>query len=250
MPLPPLAAATTQGSACGARVVLSPRARVADMAQAALASERVTTPRGRVARGRHHLYAHAPSEQHTAAGRASGPLRQAMDEAAPLSCAPDAAPLALPAPDADASAALVPHSPHTVAALARSRYEAPVLPAVLPRADAQLFRPLLAATAPGAAAAFMGGGPDGGHPQQPRGARAAPRPPRGSRATAAGTGSPLPRKRRGALTRACSSAKRRAQPFGEPAGNHFTGAAGAGRAPLARAGARLSLSACKADPGG
>ena len=97
-----------------------------------------------------------------------------MDEAAWLSSAPDAAPLALPAPEVAAEDALVPHVPHPVAAVARSRYEAPVLPAVLPRADAQQFRPLLGA-APGAAAGAAPGGPDGARTQPPRGACCAAR---------------------------------------------------------------------------
>ena len=170
-----------------------------------------------------------------------------MDEAAPLSSAPDAAPLALPAPGAEVSAALVPHSAHAVAALARSRYEAPELPAVLPRADAQLFRPLLAATAPGAAAAVMAGSPDGARTQPPRGARAARRPPRCVRATAATEGSVQPRKRRAALTCAFC-VKRRAQPPGKPAGDHFAGAARAGRAPDSPAGA-TQLVRTRARPG-
>ena len=87
-----------------------------------------------------------------------------MDRDASLSSAPEAAPLALPAPAPEVAAAdaLVPHVPHPVAALARSRYEAPELPAVRPRADAHQFRAML-----GAAAGAASGSPGGAHTQHP-----------------------------------------------------------------------------------
>jgi hypothetical protein len=110
-----------------------------------------------------------------------------------------------PAPVAPAAeAALVARGPGTV--LARSRYEAPTLQAVLPRPDTQpqLMLPMLPAP-PGAAAGAAPGSPDGGRAPPPRGAcRAlcALRLARGALATAAARGQPrLPARARAEAAR-------------------------------------------------